>query len=96
MARARDNNELVGQRNLIDGTINGIEKLVNKPIVLEHDGLRVVKLVIPYSENSTPQYVDTALGIARKLAPDIRSTEKPPWLRGDWQVKRRKRKAGLS
>ena len=84
----------VGQGNLLDGTIEGLDKLVNQPEVLEHDGLKVVKLIVPQKEYSTPKYVETALGIARKLAPDIKSKEKPPWLQQGWQVKRRKKQAG--
>ena len=84
-----------GQGNLLDGTIEGLDKLVNKPEVLEHDGLKVVKLIVPQKEYDTPQYVETALGIARRLAPDIKSKEKPPWLRSDWQVRKRKRQAGV-
>ena len=85
----------VGQGNLLDGTIEGLDKLVNKPEVLEHDGLKVVKLIVPRNEYDTPKYVETALGIARKLAPDIKSQERPPWLQQGWQIKRRKKKAGL-
>ena len=84
-----------GQCNLLSGEIEGLDKLVNKPEVLEHDGLKVVKLIVPQKEYDTPGYVDTALGIARKLAPDIKSQERPPWLRSDWQVKRRKKNAGV-
>lgn len=87
--------EHVGQGNLLSGEIEGLDKLVSKPEVLEHDGLKVVKLVIAQKEIDTPKYVETALAIARKLVPDIKSKERPPWLRSDWQVKRRKRNAGV-
>lgn len=87
--------EHVGQGNLLSGEIEGLDKLVSKPEVLEHDGLKVVKLVIAQKEVDTPRYVETALGIARKLVPDIKSKEKPPWLQQGWQVKRRKKQAGL-
>lgn len=92
MAR-RKKNVQAGQGNLLSGEIEGMEQLVNKPEVLEHDGLKVIKLVVPHGE--TPQYIETALSIARKLAPDIKSKEKPPWLQQGWQVKRRKRQAGV-
>lgn len=82
-----------GQGNLLSGEIEGMEQLVNKPEVLEHEGLRVVKLVVPSGESQ--QYTETALEIARKLAPDIKSRERPPWLQQGWQVKRRKRQAGI-
>lgn len=94
MAR-RKKVEHVGQGNLLSGEIEGLDKLVSKPEVLEHDGLKVVKLVIAQKEIDTPKYVETALGIARKLVPDIKSKEKPPWLQQGWQVKRRKKQAGL-
>lgn len=87
--------EHVGQGNLLSGEIEGLDKLVSKPEVLEHDGLKVVKLVIAQKEIDTPKYVETALAIARKLVPDIKSKEKPPWLQQGWQVKRRKKQAGL-
>jgi hypothetical protein len=94
MAR-RKKVEHVGQGNLLSGEIEGLDKLVNKPEVLEHDGLKVIKLIVPEREVKTPGYVETALGIARKLAPDIKSKEKPPWLQKGWQTKRRKRQAGV-
>lgn len=84
-----------GQGNLLDGTIEGLDELVSKPEVLEHDGLKVVKLVIAQKEVDTPQYVETALGIARKLVPDIKSKEKPPWMQQGWQVRKRKQQAGV-
>lgn len=93
MAR-RKRVEQVGQGNLISGEIEGLDELVSKPEVLEHDGLKVVKLIIAQKELDTPKYVETAIGIARKLVPDIKSKEKPPWLQQGWQVKRRKKQAG--
>lgn len=83
-----------GQGNLLEGTIEGLDELVDKPEVLEHEGLRVVKLIVQTKDVETPGYVETALGIARKLAPDIKSQEKPPWLQQGWQVRRRKKQAG--
>ena len=94
MAR-RKKTEMVGQGNLLSGTIEGLDKLVSKPEVLEHDGLKVVKLIIAQKELDTPKYVETALGIARKLVPDIKSKEKPPWLQQGWQVRKRKKQAGV-
>lgn len=94
MAR-RKQTKTVGQGNLLSGEIEGLDKLVNKPEVLEHDGLKVVKLIVPQNEYDTPGYVDTALGIARKLAPDIKSQERPPWLQQGWQIRKRKKQAGV-
>ena len=87
--------EQVGQGNLLSGEIEGLDKLVSKPEVLEHDGLKVVKLIVPQMEHDTPGYVETALGIARRLAPDIKSQERPPWLQQGWQVRKRKKQAGV-
>ena len=84
-----------GQGNLLEGTIEGLDELVNKPEGLENDGLRVVKVVVPQKEYDTPGYVETALGIARKLAPEIKSQERPPWLQQGWQVRKRKKQAGV-
>jgi hypothetical protein len=96
MAKARKKKvEQVGQGNLLSGTIEGLDKLVNKPEVLEHDGLKVIKLIVPKNESDTPGYTETALALARKLVPDIKSQERPPWLRQGWQVKRRKKQAGV-
>ena len=94
MARRKQSVQ-AGQGNLLSGEIEGLDKLVSKPEVLEHDGLKVVKLVIAQKEIDTPKYVETALAIARKLVPDIKSKEKPPWLQQGWQVKRRKKQAGV-
>lgn len=91
MAR-RKKVEQVGQGNLLSGEIEGLDKLVNKPEVLEHDGLKVIKLIVP--EGEVPQYVKTALELSRKLVPDIKSKEKPPWMQQGWQVRRRKKQAG--
>lgn len=94
MAR-RKKTEHVGQGNLLSGEIEGLDKLVSKPEVLEHDGLKVVKVVIAQKEIDTPKYVETALAVARKLVPDIKSQEKPPWLQQGWQVRKRKKQAGV-
>lgn len=39
--------------------------------------------------------MNDSLDIARKLVPDIKSKERPPWLQKGWQIKRRKRLAGV-
>lgn len=83
-----------GQAKL-SGEIEGLDKLVNKPEVLEHDGLKVIRVIVSQSDYDVPKYVDTALEIARKMAPDIKSRERPPWLQQGWQVKQRKRRAGV-
>ena len=80
-----------GQVNVF-GEIEGLENLVNKPSVVEANGLRVVQIVIPQEEVDTPGYVDKALELARKLQPEVQSTSKPPWMDANWLMKRRKRK----
>ena len=80
-----------GQVNVF-GEIEGLENLVNKPSVVEANGLRVVQIVIPQHEVETPGYVDKALELARKLQPEVQSTSKPPWMDANWLMKRRKRK----
>ena len=84
-----------GQVNVF-GEIEGLENLVNKPSVVEANGLRVVQIVIPQKEVDTPGYVDKALELARKLQPEVQSTSKPPWMDANWLMKRRKRKRSAS
>lgn len=83
------------EQSTLFGTIEGIEKLVNKPEVIEHDGQRVVKLVVTEEDDKLPEYTETALDIARKLQPEVQSTAKPPWMRADWQAKKRKEREGF-
>lgn len=93
-SRRRQSSVKVGQNTLFDG-IEGLDKLVNKPEVLDKDGLKVVTLLIKQEDVDVPGYVDMALSIARQFAPEVKSKERPPWLRQDWLAKKRKAKAGL-
>lgn len=93
-SRRRQSSVRVGQNTLFDG-IEGLDKLVNKPEVLDRDGLRVVTLLVKQEDVDVPGYVDMALSIARQFAPEVKSKERPPWLRQDWLAKKRKKKAGL-
>lgn len=93
---AKKQERVVGQCNLLSGEVEGLDKLVEKPQVLEHQNLKVVLLVVPEEEQSVPKYTETALVLARRLLPDIKSRERPPWLQQGWQVKRRKKKAGIT
>lgn len=93
-SRRRQSSVKVGQNTLFDG-IEGLDKLVNKPDVLDKDGLKVVTLLIKQEDVDVPGYVDMALSIARQFAPEVKSKERPPWLRQDWLAKKRKQKAGL-
>lgn len=93
-SRRRQSSVKVGQNTLFDG-IEGLDKLVNRPEVLDRDGLKVVTLLVRQEDVDVPGYVDMALSIARQFAPEVKSKERPPWLRQDWLAKKRKRKAGV-
>lgn len=93
-SRRRQSSVKVGQNTLFDG-IEGLDKLVNRPEVLDRDGLKVVTLLVKQEDVGVPGYVDMALSIARQFAPEVKSKERPPWLRQDWLAKRRKKNAGL-
>ena len=93
-SRRRQSSVKVGQNTLFGG-IEGLDRLVNRPEVLEKDGLKVVTLLVKQEDVYVPGYVDMALSIARQFAPEVKSKERPPWLRQDWLAKKRKAKAGL-
>lgn len=93
-SRRRQSSVKVGQNTLFDG-IEGLDKLVNRPEVLDRDGLKVVTLLVKQEDVDVPGYVDMALSIARQFAPEVKSKERPPWLRQDWLAKKRKKKAGV-
>ena len=93
-SRRRQSSVKVGQSTLFDG-IEGLDKLVNRPEVLDKDGLRVVTLLVKQEDVGVPGYVDMALSIARQFAPEVKSKERPPWLQQGWQVRKRKKKAGV-
>ena len=94
VSRRRQSSVKVGQNTLFDG-IEGLDKLVNRPEVLDRDGLKVVTLLVKQEDVDVPGYVDMALSIARQFAPEVKSKERPPWMRQDWLAKKRKAKAGL-
>lgn len=93
MTRRKAKEAPIGQVDVF-GTIHGLDKLVNKPSVIEVDGMRVVQIVIPQKEVETKGYVETALGLARKLQPETQSKSKPPWLDANWHIKKRKERYG--
>ena len=95
MPRKRGSSSVKAGQATIFGDIEGLDQLVNKPEVIEYDGLRVVALTIREEDINVPGYVDTALKIARQFAPEVRSNQRPPWLQQGWQVRRRKKKAGV-
>ena len=94
VSRRRQSSVKVGQNTLFNG-IEGLDQLVDKPEVIEHEGLKVVSLTIKQEDFEVPGYVDMALQIARQFAPEVKSKERPPWMRQEWLAKRRKKKAGV-
>lgn len=82
----------VGQVDVF-GIIHGLDKLVDKPTVIEDNGLKVIHLLIKEEEKETPGYIEEALKLARQMLPEAVSKSKPPWMNAEWQAKRRKRNA---
>ena len=78
----------VGQVDVF-GTIHGLDKLVNKPNIIEYDGLKVIHVMVSEKDKKTPGYTEEALKLARKLVPETVSKSKPPWMNAEWQAKRR-------
>lgn len=95
MTRKKGSSSVKTGQATIFGEIEGLDKLVNKPEVIERDGLKVVTLTISQENVSVPGYVDMALQIARQFAPEVKSKTRPPWMRQEWLAKKRKAKAGL-
>lgn len=77
------------------GGIQGLERLVDRPTVIEDEGLKVIHVLIKEEQKKIPGYIDEALLLARKLLPETKSNSKPPWMNADWQAKRRKSKEGV-
>ena len=94
MARSRAKEVPVGQVDVF-GTIHGLDKLVQKPDVIESEGLRVIHFAISEEDRAVPGYLAEVKKQARALLPEAKSTGKPPWSNASWQAKRRKKKAGL-
>lgn len=86
---AQRNAVSVGQVDVF-GVIHGLDKLVDKPTVIEDNGLKVVHLLVREEERNTPGYIGEALKLARQMLPEAVSKSKPPWMNADWQAKRRK------
>jgi len=83
----------VGQVDVF-GVIHGLDKLVDKPTIIEDQGLKVIHLLIREEEKNTPGYIEEALKLARQMLPEAVSKSKPPWMNASWQAKRRKEKLG--
>ena len=94
MARGRAKEAPVGQVDVF-GTIHGLDKLVQKPDVIESEGLRVIHFAISEEDRAVPGYLAEVKKQARMLLPETKSRGKPPWANASWQAKRRKKKAGL-
>lgn len=75
------------------GVIHGLDKLVQKPDIIEMDGLRVVHFAISEEDRAVPGYLAEVKEQARRLLPEVRSIGKPPWMTAEWQAKRRKKRA---
>jgi len=82
----------VGQVDVF-GVIHGLDKLVDRPTVIEDQGLKVIHLLVREEEKATPGYVEEALKLARQMLPEAVSKSKPPWMNAAWQAKRRKNAA---
>jgi len=83
---------MVGQANL-DGTLYGIEHIVNPPEVIEDSGLKVIHMAISEEDSLVPGFTAEALRQARRLVPEVQSRGKPPWMTASWQAKRREARA---
>lgn len=79
-----------GQADIF-GTIHGLDKLVHPPSVIESEGLRVIHFAISEDDMAVPGYLNEVKKQARQLLPETKSRGKPPWLRAEWQAKRRKK-----
>lgn len=82
----------VGQFSL-DGKVFGLDELVSPPEVIEDSGLKVIHLAISEEDNKIPGFTAEALRQARRLAPEVQSRGKPPWMTASWQAKRREARA---
>lgn len=89
MTRRKQYSPKVGQATVF-GTIEGLDKLVQKPDVIESEGLRVIHFAISEDDRAVPGYLAEALKQARQLLPEAKSSSKPPWMNASWQAKRRK------
>ena len=92
MTRRKQSSPKIGQATVF-GTIEGLDKLVQKPDVIESEGLRVIHFAISEEDRAVPGYLDEALKQARQLVPEAKSSSKPPWMNASWQAKRRKQRA---
>lgn len=79
----------VGQADIF-GKVHGLDKLVQPPDVIDSEGLKVIHFAISQEDKSVPGYLAEVKEQARRLLPETKSVGKPPWMRAEWQAKRRK------
>ena len=94
MTRRKAKEAPVGQVDVF-GTIHGLDKLVQKPDVIESEGLRVIHFAISEEDRAVPGYLAEVKEQARRLLPETKSRGKPPWMKAEWQAKRRKNRVGV-
>lgn len=82
-----------GQADIF-GTVHGLDKLVQPPKVIESEGLKVIHFAISEEDKKVPGYLDEVLKQSRRLQPEAKSKGKPPWMKAEWQAKRRKIREG--
>lgn len=85
----------LGNQLTLDGGVVSTIEVARKPHVIEQDGLKVVHVVLSPEDLSIKGVLEQSLQNARRLAPEVKSKGKPPWMTAAWQAKRRKmREAG--
>ena len=84
----------VGQADIF-GNVHGLERLVTPPEVINSDGLKVIHFAISENDKQVPGYLATVKEQARRLEPEVKSKGKAPWMTAEWQMKQRKKKAGV-
>lgn len=82
----------IGQVDVF-GVVHGLDKLVQRPDVIESDGLKVIHFAISESDRAVPGYLTEVKEQARRLQPEVKSKGKPPWMNASWQARRRKQRA---
>ena len=88
----RKQNVTIGQFSL-EGTVYGLDKIVAPPEVIEDSGLKVIHFAISEEDNNVPGFTAEAIRQARRLAPEVQSRGKPPWMTAAYQAKRRMQRA---
>ena len=87
--RKRSSQAKVGQATIF-GAVEGLDKLVTPPEVIDSEGLKVIHFAISEADKEVPGYLKEVQEQARRLQPEVKSVGKPPWMKAEWQAKRRK------